>query len=127
MLVFAGDAARAVEAVQRHMRLDPFYVPLAPGWLGFAHYMLKDYSKAVPLLRECVARAPNLRGGHCWLAATYAQLGKLEDVRAEAAEVMRIEPTWTIRATQAQMSPFKHEQHAEHFFVGLRKAGLPNE
>ena len=125
VLVYAGDSARAIEAVERHMRLDPFYMPQAPLWLGFAHYMLKQYLQALPPLREYVSRAPNFRGGHACLAATYAQLGKLEEARAEAAEVLRIEPTWTIEGTQARLSPFKSTQDAEHYFDGLRKAGLP--
>ena len=125
VLVYAGDSARAIEAVERHMRLDPFYMPQAPLWLGFAHYMLKQYSQALPPLREYVSRAPNFRGGHACLAATYAQLGKLEEARAEAAEVLRIEPNWTIEGTQARLSPFKSTQDAEHYFDGLRKAGLP--
>ena len=41
------------------MRLDPFYSPLASGILGFAHYMLKQYVQALPVLRDCVSRAPN--------------------------------------------------------------------
>ena len=125
VLVYAGDPARAIEAVERHMRLDPFYMPQAPLWLGFAHYMLKQYSQALPPLREYVSRAPNFRGGHACLAATYAQLGKLEEARAEAAEVLRIEPNWTIEGTQARLSTFKLPEDAEHFFDGLRKAGLP--
>jgi len=125
VLVYAGHSARAIEVVERHMRLDPFYVPSAPGFLGFAHYMLKQYSQALPLLRECVSRAPNLRGGHVWLAASYAQLGNIEDARAEASEVLRIEPKWTIKGTQARLSIFKRAEDAEHFFDGLRKAGLP--
>jgi adenylate cyclase len=43
-LVYAGEPARAIAAIKRHMRLDPYYVPLAPVWLGVAHYMLKAYS-----------------------------------------------------------------------------------
>ena len=123
--VLAGDPARAIEVAERHMRLDPFYVPAAPGSLGFAHYMRKQYSQALPFLRECVSRAPNLRAGHGWLAATYAQLGNIEQARAEAAEVLRIEPKYTIEGTQARLSGFKRPEDAEHFFDGLRKAGLP--
>jgi adenylate cyclase len=125
--VLAGDPVRAIEAAERHMRFDPFYVPLAPYWLGAAHYMLKQYSEALPLLRECVSRAPNLRAGHTWLAAIYAQLGKLEEARAEAAEVLRIEPKYTIEGTQARLSRFKRPEDAEHYFDGLRKAGLPEK
>src|SRR5947208_1580042 len=73
------------------------YPSLAPSWLGFAHYMLKEYSEALPPLRECVSRAPNLRNGHVWLAATYAQLGQLEEARAEAVQVLRIEPNLRLK------------------------------
>ena len=124
-LVLAGDPVRAIEVAERHMRFDPFYVPLAPLWLGAARYMFKQYSEALPLLRECVSRAPNLRGGHTSLAAVYAQLGKLEEARAEAAEALRIEPKWTIEGTQARLYGFKRPEDAEHFLDGLRKAGLP--
>jgi len=50
--------------------------------------MLKQYSEALPLLRDYVSQAPNSRSGHVWLAATNGQLGRLEEARAEAAEVL---------------------------------------
>ena len=33
-LVFAGEPARAIQTLKAHMRLDPFYQPHAPWWLG---------------------------------------------------------------------------------------------
>ena len=126
-LVYAGEPGRAVAVGEANMRLDPFYPPLAPGWLGFAHYLLKAYAEALPLLRECSSRAPNLRAGHSWLAATYAQLGQLDQARAEAAEVLRIDPSYTINERTRRTSPFKHSEDAEHYFDGLRKAGLPEK
>jgi adenylate cyclase len=125
VLVLSGEPERAIAVAGRHMRLDPFYAPLTPGWLGLAHYMLKSYSQALPPLRECAARAPDLRGCHLWLAAAYAQLGKLDAARSEAAEVRRIDPKWTINGSGARLFPFKRPQDAEHFADGLRKAGLP--
>jgi adenylate cyclase len=125
VLIYAGHPARAIEAVERHVRLDPFYAPLAAGWLGLAHYMLKQYAQALPALRECASRAPNLPVGHACLAATYAQLGDIGQAHAAAAEVLRIMPKWTIESVAAPLSPFKRAQDAEHFFDGLRKAGLP--
>ena len=95
------------------------------GWLGFAHYMLKEYSEALRLCANVFRGRRTSRAGHFWLAATYAQLGQLEDARAEAAEVLRIDPKYTIDGTQRQLSTFKRPEDAEHFFDGLRKAGLP--
>jgi len=51
----------------------------------------------------------------------------LRELRAASmgsAEVLRIEPTWTIEGTHARMISFKRPEDAEHFFDGLRQAGL---
>ena len=125
-LVYGGEPAKAIVIVEAHMRVDPFYAPVAPGVLGFAYYMLQRYAEALPLLRECAVRAPNFRASHIWLAATFAQLGQLEEARAEAAEVLRIEPKFTIITTK-RISLFKATVDAEHFSDGLRKAGLPEK
>jgi hypothetical protein len=54
--------------------------------------MLRRYSEALPPLLECVSRAPDLRDGHVWLAATYARLEQTEQAHRQAADVLRIEP-----------------------------------
>ena len=69
---------RAIQVLEAHMWLDPFYGPNAPGLLGVARYMLKQYSDALPPLRECAARVPNIRYTHVCLFATYAQLETVE-------------------------------------------------
>ena len=124
-LIRAGEPARAIQVIETHMRYDPFYSPWAPGQLGLARYMLKEYSEALPPLRECTSRAPDMRQGHVWLAANLAQLGQLDEAHAEAAEVLRIDPKYTIDGTQRRLALFKRPEDAEHLFDGLRKAGLP--
>jgi len=121
----AGEPARATQVIEAHMRYDPFYSPWASGILGLARYMLKEYSQALPPLRECTSRAPRMRQGHVWLAASLAQLGQLDEAHAEAAEVLRIDPKYTIDGTQRRLALFKRPDDAEHLFDGLRKAGLP--
>src|SRR5262245_12215533 len=125
-LVRAGDSRRAIDVLNSYMRLDPFHTPFASGLLGFAHYMLKQYAQALPLLRDCVFRSPNLRSGHIILAATYVQMGELEEARAVAAEVMRLEPNYTISGIARRTMTFKNAEDDQHFFDGLRKAGLPS-
>ena len=41
-----------------------------------------------------------MRQSHVWLAAGLAQLGRLDEAHAEAAEVLRIDPKFTIDGTQ---------------------------
>jgi adenylate cyclase len=121
----AGAHARAIQVLETHMRYDPFYVPAVPGTLGITRYFLNEYSEALPLLREFTSRAPNVSHGHMWLAANLAQLGQLDETRAEAAEVLRIDPKYTIDGTQRRLTLHKRPEDREHLFDGLRKAGLP--
>jgi adenylate cyclase len=121
----AGEPARGTQVIEAHMRYDPFYVPLVAGHLGLARYMLREYAQALPPLRECTSRAPDMSLGHVWLAANLAQLGQLDQAHAEAAEVLRIDPKYTIDGTQRRLARFKRPEDVEHFFDGLRKAGLP--
>ena len=87
--------------------------------------MLKQYEQALSVLRDCVLRAPDLRAGHVGLAVTYAQMGQMEEARAEAAEVLRVQPNFTISGTVRQLAAFKDPEDDKHYFEGLRKAGLP--
>ena len=89
--------------------------------------MLKEYSKALTPLRELTFRLPNMRQGHVFLAANLAQLGQLDVAHAEAAEILRIDPKYTIDGTQRRLSLLKRPEDAEHLIDGLRKAGLPEK
>ena len=88
-LVFAGQSKRAIDVLATYRRLDPFHSPIASGYAGLAHYMLKQYEQALPMLTDCVARSPKFRSSHLWLAATYARLGREAEAQSEVAEVLR--------------------------------------
>jgi adenylate cyclase len=124
--VMAGEFPRAIDMFATQMRLDPFYSPLTPHWLGLAHFMLGQYSQALPLLVECVSRAPNFLHGHIWLAATYSQLGRLSDARGETQKALQIYPGYTIGEAGRRIGTvWRHRTDAERYFQGLHKAGLP--
>jgi adenylate cyclase len=57
------------------------------------------------------------------LVATFAQLGQLEEARAEAAELLRVWPSY---ASMPNPNPgsFKHANDGKRILDGLRKAGL---
>jgi adenylate cyclase len=125
VLLYAGEPARAIEVLQANIRLDPFQ-PLifSLGAMGMANYMLRRHGEAVRLFRECASRLPNLQMSHLWLATAYAQSEQLEEARVEAAEVLRINPAFTIES----LKPFfvyKDPKDTEHRIDGYRKVGLP--
>jgi adenylate cyclase len=125
VLVWAGQAERAIEVAKAHLRADPFALPIARGYLGLAYLFLRRYSEAVAPLREFVSQAPNHRPGRSWLSATYAHLGQLEDARVQAAQVLRLDPRFIADRTFRRNTTFWQPEDAEHIAEGLRKAGLP--
>jgi adenylate cyclase len=125
VFVSVGDSAKAIEVAKLQMRLDPFHPHFTPLIAGEAYYLLEQYDEAQHWLSEATARAPNHQYGHAFLAATYAQLGRSEDARLEAAEVLRVNPRYTISGTQTRVSILKRAEDTEHLVGGLRKAGLP--
>ena len=125
VLSYAGDHAGAIEMLEANSRLDPFPSPGNALFLtALANYMLKRYGEAVRLLHECTSRLPNLQGPHLLLGSAYAQLGRLDEARKEAAEVLRINPAFTIERFRP-LAVYKNPNDFEHRIDGLRKAGLP--
>jgi adenylate cyclase len=124
-LVYAGESERAIRMLKTHMRLDPFYVPLAPHWLGLAHFTLKQYSEALAALSECALRAPNYGPVHLWLAMTQVRMGHLNAARAEAAKVLVLDPAFTIERVPKRTLAFRRKEDTRDCFDAMRRAGLP--
>jgi adenylate cyclase len=125
VLMYSGEPARAIELLEANMRLDPFAPPVtSSGIIGLANYMLKRYGEALRWFRETALRLPNYPVAHLWLASAYAQLGQLEEARKEAAEVLRINPGFTIEGYK-RILVYKDPKDVEHRLDGMRKAGLP--
>jgi adenylate cyclase len=125
VLIFSGEPVRAIKLLETNSRLDPFQQPLySSGYMGLANYMLKRYGEAVRWLRECASRLPNALVSHLLLACAYAQSGHLEEARNEAAEVLRINPGFTIEGYKPILC-YKAPNDVDHRLDGMRKAGLP--
>jgi adenylate cyclase len=125
VLIYSGESENALKMLEANIRLDPFQ-PLifSSGLTGLANYMLRRYDEALPFFRECALRLPNIQTPHLWLASAYAQLGQLEEARAEGLEVLRVNPVFTIESWK-RLADYKVPEDAEHRKDGLRKAGLP--
>jgi adenylate cyclase len=123
-LMFVGEHARAIEILEAIIRLDPFPPSPTFGQMGEANYMRKRYREAVHWWREQISRQPVAPWASVGLACAYAQLGQLEEARNEAAEVLRINPGFTIESSK-RILVYKDPEDLEHYIDGMRKAGLP--
>jgi DNA-binding winged helix-turn-helix (wHTH) protein/Tfp pilus assembly protein PilF len=121
MKVHAGRPDEALALVEKALRLHPY----PPGWYywnaGFAYYAAGRYAEAADALRnEEAGRLPSTR----ILAASLAQLGLLDEARAEARGFIGMNPGF--QATRwGATQPFKHDADRQHFIDGYIRAGLP--
>jgi tetratricopeptide (TPR) repeat protein len=119
--VMQGRPDDAIASVEKALRLNP-YPPGGYYWdLGFAYYAASRYADAVRVLRRPeLGRLPAKR----ILAASLAQLGRLDEARLEAGRFLEINPGFKASAWAATQ-PFREKADEEHFVDGYIKAGLP--
>ena len=90
----SGQAAAGIEQVQRALRLNPYPMPWYYWELGLTQYAARRYESAIETLRKDVIYRS---GSRRILAASLAQLGRLEEARREAALFLASTPQFTIR------------------------------
>ena len=96
ILQYVGRSEEAFGYFDRAMALDPF----CPGmWLHFqaqAAFQLGRYETAVALLMRRIVRNPDTDASRVLLAASYGQMGCIEEARAEWQEVLRVNPDYSL-------------------------------
>jgi adenylate cyclase len=121
----AGEAERAMEWGERALRLSPFD-PLSWGaWLGLfhGHFLQGRFEDAANAARKAIQGNPGLSISHTFLAAALVKLGHIDEAKAAAAHLLKLEPGFSVRAFCAMIGPAP--SHAESLSEALRAAGLP--
>jgi len=104
------------------MRLDPANQDLYAYAVGNAYNQMGRYQEAIPILKRHLAAYPNLLTGHLALATAYAELGRDQDARAEAAQVMRISPKFALPPPETSWT--RDVAWNKRMESDLRKVGL---
>jgi adenylate cyclase len=126
-LAYSGKPAEALKVEERVRRRDPRMDVLHLLIDGFAYNMLGRYEEAIPALKEFLSHAPDFPVAHYDLAVAYMELGREADARAEAAEILRISPQYTLadpKKSGVIGGVIKDVALAERWNADLRKAGL---
>jgi adenylate cyclase len=122
-LTFAGRPEEAIPLFQKAIRLNPF----GPTWyffnLGNALLFTERSEEAVSAYKKALQRSPDNLLAHVLLAATYSMMGREKEARAEAAEVLRINPKFSLDYFEKTLR-FKDQRLTNNFIDALRKAGL---
>jgi adenylate cyclase len=91
--------------------------------VGGASYLAGKPAEAIAPLKQYLTRYPDILGAHLSLAAAYSELGKEAEARAEAAEVLRLNPKFSLKVHK-ERAPIQDPATLERHIAALRKAGL---
>jgi adenylate cyclase len=125
VLEFAGRHQEAISFFKKCLRLSPIPIdPTTLGVLGMAYRHVGQYEEAVASCKKALQLygADHLLA-HMQLARAYALMGREKEARAEAAEVLRIDPKFSVES-YARRLPYKDQKLIDDEVSALRKAGL---
>jgi adenylate cyclase len=123
ILSFAGRPEEAIGLVEQALRLNPRQ-PVSLLWLlGRVYHLMRRYEEAIATLKKVTIRNPNHLSAHGDLAVIYIDLGREEEARAEVAEILRVNPKYSLKVIES--TPYKDPGETKRWLDNLRRAGLP--
>jgi adenylate cyclase len=127
-LAYVGRTQEAVDHAERGLRLSPFDQSLFYYYvfLSLAHYANGDYAQAVKWGRMSQSENPLYSANLRSLAASLAALDRIEEARNVVANLMRIEPGFSMARWERELQPFRDPAIKVRYLEHLRKAGLPD-
>ncbi len=122
----SGRPERGAELVKKAMRLSPFYRPGLLRALGNNYRGSGRLEEAVACYRESLKRETGYLAPYVNLASALGELGRLDEAREAARDVLRQEPDFSIKAYTSGLS-YRNPADLERLAEGLRQAGLPEQ
>jgi TolB-like protein len=121
-LILAGDAERGRPLLEKAIEMNPCH----PGWFNHAlcvdEYMKGRYESAY---EETLKPGFEVRlWGPLLRAAVLGQLGRSQEARAAASEILEVVPDFECRARDITRRPILSDSIVDALLDGLRKAGL---
>ena len=123
ILTLAGRPEKGVEFVKKAIRLSPIPPAYYFSHLGLAYRDSGQYEEAILAYKKAIYKQPTLLFAHLGLAASYIYVGQEEEAHAEAAEVLKVDPEFSLER-YAMTLPYKNKADTDRYVDALRKAGL---
>ena len=122
VLTWAGRAEEAVKYLEYGLRLNPFPPVSCLNNLAVAYRDSGQYEKAIGAAKKALQREPNTQFPYIHMAVSFIRLGREEEARSAAAEILKVNPKFSLER-YAKMLPFT-QSIADRVIEDLRKAGL---
>ena len=124
VLRYAGKSKEAIPVIRKALRLEPMAPDIYVQNLALLYFQTGDCREAIAACEKGLKRQPDDLNSHVIMAAVYGSCGREKEGRKEAAEVLRINPKFTVES-YAAILPYKNPSDRDRTAQGLRKAGMP--
>jgi TolB-like protein/class 3 adenylate cyclase/Tfp pilus assembly protein PilF len=122
-LMNADSPKESIAHYKKAIRLNPYPTVDYFHNFGFAYWMTGQYNEAIEISKKGLKRNPDDMFSHMVLAVSYIETARVEEARASAAEVLRINPKASLYWLE-EMLPWRNEAEVDRLISDLRKAGL---
>jgi adenylate cyclase len=123
-LTYADRSEEAIQMYQKAIRLNPLGGSFLYVSLGNTLWRAERFEEAVSAYKTGLQRAPDNIYSHIGLAGTYSMMGREKDARAEAEEVLSLNPKFSLEFYKERAFMYKDQAQVDRFIAALRKAGL---
>jgi adenylate cyclase len=123
-LSFAGRDREALGYLEKAIRMNPFPPAHHYMHLGFAYNNLGNYEEAISAFKKAIALSPKIIPARLNLIVSYVQLGRMQEAKTVAEEILKIDPKFTSKGYGEKRSPWKDHAVIERQIESWRKFGL---
>ena len=122
LLTVHGRHEEALVCLETAVRLNPLHPTWYMAPFGIALYSLRRFAEAAQAFQRFPRRSP---WSNARLAACHAQLERMAEAKAAAAEVLRVQPDFSTEVFMRESVLLERAEDQELLREGLTKAGLP--
>ena len=120
-LCFADRPEEAIPIIKKGLRINPTAPSGYFNTMAIAYRMLEKYDQAIEYLEAGIQRSPDELFSHLNLSACYILAGREQDAYAEAKEVLRLNPNFTVDQFDKALQ-LKNQEEKKRFIGALREA-----
>jgi adenylate cyclase len=122
-LIFVRRGEESIPEYKKAIRLDPIPPNYYLWSLGMAYAWTGQYDKAIKWCEKAVRQQPDDIFARIMMASVYSFSGRDEEAQVEAAEVLRINPKFSLEK-YAKKIKYKNQDDKDRVIEALLKAGL---
>jgi adenylate cyclase len=122
-LLFMDKSEEGILISKKAIRLNP----MAPSWylhnLAGIYRNIRNYEEALKWAEKAVKQEPKNILSRLVLCSIYSLMGRTEEARGEADEVMKLNPKFSLKRFEKTL-PYKNVEPKNRYIEALSKAGL---